>query len=151
MKTIFHTVLMSTLILIGCQVGPDEINYGSDMCDYCHMTIVDNQFAAQLVTNKGRTQKFDAIECMIHALDSKDKTDFAHILIPDFSQPGKWVDAVDATYVISPSLPSPMGANLSGFQSREAAAKILQEHEGEMHDWTEITSLFKQNNNVMSH
>ena len=62
MKKLLPLILLATVLLAACQPSPKPIEYGSDMCDYCKMTIVDQQHAAELVTTKGKAFKFDAIE-----------------------------------------------------------------------------------------
>ena len=91
------------------------------------MTVVDNQHAAQAVTDKGKVFVFDAIECMVNYLQNTG-TDagFAHLVVCDYENPGVWVQADAATFLISESLPSPMGANLSAF-AKESHCTRLQE------------------------
>ena len=67
MKSLTSLVLIISL-LSACTPAPKPIEYGSDMCHYCKMTIMDKQHAAELVTDKGKVFPFDAIECMIHYL-----------------------------------------------------------------------------------
>ena len=50
----------------GCSNAPEPIAYGHMSCDFCKMTVVDQQYAAQLVTTKGKSFVFDAAECMIN-------------------------------------------------------------------------------------
>ena len=57
--------LLIILILVGCKVDPNPIEYGADACHFCSMTIVDRQHAAEFVTKKGKAFKFDATECMM--------------------------------------------------------------------------------------
>lgn len=143
------TILM--MVLASCQIQPDPINYGSDQCTFCHMTIVDKQFAAQLVTKKGRTNKFDAIECMVNFLKTEDENEFAMFLIADFTNPGNLVDATTSTYLISPSFPSPMGAFLSGYADHTAAEHVLQDQDGEILTWPELKSHLNNSHDMISH
>src|SRR5690606_18561210 len=107
-----------TLLFASCNVSPQPINFGSDACHFCNMTIVDRQHASQLVTTKGKAFKYDAIECMVHSLQDEFKnTEMAHYLVADFNQPGELTDATKASYLVSEKLQSPMGANLSAFLS----------------------------------
>ena len=59
------------ILLLSCTIKPEKINFGSDMCHFCQMTIVDRQHAAQYVTSKGKQFKFDAIECMLNEFSEK--------------------------------------------------------------------------------
>ena len=48
------------VLVLGCSPrGPKDIRLGEELCDHCHMTIVDPAFAGQLVTRTGRVYVFD--------------------------------------------------------------------------------------------
>ena len=64
----FLLISAAAVLIIGCEVKPQEIAYGQDACHFCKMTIVDRQHAAELVTVKGKAFKYDAIECMMNHL-----------------------------------------------------------------------------------
>ena len=148
MKRMTYTLIVLMVVAMGCKVEPEPIRYGSDVCQYCHMTIVDKQHAAELVTRKGRAAKFDAIECMINQL--KSENDFELFLIADYSQPGVLVDATAATYVISPAIPSPMGAFLSGFVGKDSAEKFRNNNGGQMYNWSELKTYFSYTDGIIS-
>lgn len=140
MKKFF--LLSFCISFLSCEPEISPINYGNDACFFCMMTIVDNQHAAELVTVKGKPIKYDAIECMIRDYKDRDQSKFALILITDFSSPGKLIEGKSAVYLISKNLPSPMGANLTGFSS-ESEAKIIQDEKGgKLYSWKEIVELF---------
>lgn len=132
------------LILMSCSIKPDPIQYGTDGCSYCSMTIVDRQHAAELVTSKGKVFKFDATECMINQLMEVNKDDIALYLVTDYSNPGEWVDATKAIYLISENIPSPMGAYLSAFGKREAADRVQAANDGELLTWEELQMKFSK-------
>lgn len=132
------------LLLMSCAVEPQPINYGSDACHYCEMTIVDKQHASQLVTSKGKAYKFDAIECMVHSLQDEFKdTEMAHYLVADFNQPGQLMDAKNASFLVSATLQSPMGANLSAFADENAGTTALEKYEGKLYSWKTIQDHLK--------
>jgi len=138
--SIFFLVLLFT----GCEVKPQKINYGSDNCQYCDMTIVDRQHASQIVTEKGRSYKFDAIECMInYHIEHTDQT-VAMYLVNDFKNPGELIDAKTATYLISPEISSPMGANLSAFHPEQVAQKSQTEYRGKLYEWEALKQYLKE-------
>ncbi len=131
-----YPVALSLLVLsvvFACTPSPQEIHYGEDACHSCLMTIVDERHAAELVTSKGKVFKFDAIECMVRHMKEAKGQEYAHVLVCDYEHPRTLIDADVATYLISPSIPSPMGAFLSAFSTREAATmmqKSAKEREG---------------------
>lgn len=135
-------LLLSLFVLSSCSIEHSPINYGKDACNFCKMNIVDNQHAAEIVTNKGKPFKYDAIECMVEELKERDENEITLFLITDYSAPGKLVDARKATYLISENIPSPMGANLSGFESNKKAKEFLSKNGGKIYSWIELKGLF---------
>jgi copper chaperone NosL len=121
-----------------CTPAPQEIVYGEDACHSCLMTIVDTRHAAQLVTKKGRAYKFDAIECMVEYLNKSEPTEYAYLLVSDYDN-GKLIDAETATYLISPAIPSPMGAFLSAFDEHERAHTLQKSQEGQLYTWKDLS------------
>ncbi|MDT7827463.1 nitrous oxide reductase accessory protein NosL [Pricia sp. S334] len=143
MKKCISFLSILLLVLASCKVEPEPIAYGSDVCHYCSMTIVDRQHAAQYVTEKGRAYKFDAIECMLNDLKNTGYDEIGLLLVNDFSHPGELIDATQATYLISANISSPMGENLSAFSSEKAAAMVQSEQSGELFTWLELKERFK--------
>ena len=138
MKKLMSFISIFLLVLTSCKVEPEPIAYGSDVCHYCSMTIIDRQHAAQYVTEKGRAYKFDAIECMMNDLKKTGYDKIGLFLVNDFSHPGELIDATQATYLISENVPSPMGENLSAFDSEKAAAMVQSEQSGNLFKWQEL-------------
>lgn len=138
MNTKFLKLFVGTAILllaISCKVAPEPIEYGKDQCDFCKMNIVDQTHSAQFVTAKGKQFKFDAIECMVNYLDQNNEEKIAFLLVADYGNPGEMTHAEKATYLISPSIKSPMGANLSAFSEKKLAKEAQQKHSGEIYAW----------------
>lgn len=133
-----------SLIFASCNVEPQPINYGSDACHFCEMTIVDQRHASQVVTEKGKAYKFDAIECMVHSLqDEFENTEISLYLVTDLNQPTVLIDATKASYLVSENLRSPMGANLSAFLNDTSAKKAQEEFTGKLFSWKEIQEHLK--------
>ncbi len=139
----FLFVAIALLILVSCKVSPKPIDYGSDGCHFCSMTIVDRQHAAEIVTKKGKAFKFDAVECMVNHLKDIDVSIVELFLVNDFMDPGKLIDAKKATFLISKDIPSPMGEYLSAFQSRNEAENVEAENKGKLYSWEELLTKFK--------
>lgn len=131
------------IMLGGCKIDPKPINYGSDVCYYCSMTIVDKQHAAEFVTNKGKAFKFDSIECMMNGVKDTDGTEVALYLVNGFNTPGKLIDGTMATYLISKNIPSPMGEFLSAFENKEAADRVQSEQKGVLYNWQDLKKRFE--------
>lgn len=143
MKLILSLILIS-LLLASCTVEESPIVFGKDACHYCMMNIVDKQHAAEIVTQKGKPFKYDAIECMMRDILERDESSIALFLMTDYFAPGKLVDATESTYLISENLPSPMGANLTGFQSKSKAEEVHKAKGGTLYSWNELKLVFKK-------
>ena len=132
------------ILLVACTAEPQPIEYGSDACAFCQMTIVDRQHAAEMVTKKGKAFKYDAIECMIRDLNrNHDISQVALLLITDFANAGHLIDAKKATYLISENIPSPMGANLSGFKDKSEAERVKNQEGGALFTWEQVLEKYK--------
>ncbi len=105
----FLFVAIALLVVVSCEVSPKPIDYGSDGCHFCSMTIVDRQHAAEIVTKKGKAFKFDAVECMMNHLKDIDVSTVELFLVNDYLAPGELIDAKKTTFLISKDIPSPMG------------------------------------------
>jgi copper chaperone NosL len=129
-------------LISSCTPTPEPIEYGSDMCDFCKMSIVDIQHGAELVTSKGKVFKFDAIECLIGYSKEKKDTQYAFELVNDYSSPKELIEAKQSIFLISKNLTSPMGANLTAFGNHENAKKMLGAKGGKLFNWSELNSHF---------
>ncbi len=139
MKNLLSVGIICLLLSVtSCEIKPAPINFGSDSCHFCKMTIVDRQHAAQYVTKKGKQFKFDAVECMLNDLSENGIGHLGLLLVSDYVHPGEMTDATQATYLISEGIKSPMGANLSSFSNKSDAENALETHGGELFLWKEM-------------
>ena len=139
MQTLKHYLIIALLFLFfSCNVSPKPIDYGSDGCHFCRMTIVDKIHAAEIITNKGKVYKFDATECMINFIEEFDTSDIALYLSNNYTVPEELIDATKATFIISENIPSPMGAFLSAFENPSDAKKVQAEKGGTLYTWEEL-------------
>lgn len=121
--------------MLSCTPEQKPIEYGSDRCEFCKMTVVDRQHAAEVVTSKGKVYVFDAIECMVNYIDKNDDTNYAFLLVNDFENPSVLMDAQSSHFLISKAIPSPMGAYLSAFEYEGNASKMQVAKGGNLYDW----------------
>lgn len=128
----------------GCSNDPVPIKYGRDSCTRCKMMIVDQRFGTEIMTKKGKALYFDSIECLLRYYQSPsfDKPTAANILITDASAPGKLIPAELAYYLKSDNYPSPMGENLSAFESAASRDKFLKDFGGEAFNWKELLNKY---------
>lgn len=144
MQTLKHySIIALLLVFFSCNVGPEPINYGSDGCHFCKMTIVDKEHAAEIVTNKGKVYKFDATECMVNFMDDFDTSEIKLYLSNNYTEPETLIDATQATFLISENIPSPMGAFLSAFKNKADAEKTQAEKGGTLYTWNELLAHLK--------
>jgi copper chaperone NosL len=125
------------LFFTGCNTAPVPIVFGSDACEFCKMTIVDNKYGAELITVKGKVIKFDSGECMIRYSKTKgiDLDKIQSVLIIDHVDAGKLVNAKSAHFLHSENLSSPMGGGLSAFEKREDLDLFKNTYSGEYWNW----------------
>lgn len=141
MKTKFLKLFIGTtvlLLIISCKAEPEAIEFGKDQCSFCKMNIVDKTHAAQFVTTKGKQFKFDAIECMVNYIGQNSEEKIALLLVADYAKPGEMTEAEKATYLITPAIKSPMGANLSAFSAKNTAEEVQQKNQGEIYSWETV-------------
>lgn len=142
MKCLYLFLLV--LLLSACQSTPEPIEFGFDTCHFCKMTIVDSQHASLLLSGKGKTYKYDAIECLVRDLYPWQQVEVKKLLVADYQHPNNWISATQAFYLITPAISSPMGANLSAFQSADERAIYNQDQKGTNLRWMELTSFLTQ-------
>src|SRR5690625_5137473 len=142
-KIIF--IFLAVITIASCSKNIDPIVYGEEACEFCMMTIVDQSHSAQLVTQKGKNFKFDATECMINYLEQENnEDDMLHLLSADYNNPGKMIDATEATFIISENIPSPMGEFLSALGSKSVAEELQKQNGGNLYSWEEVKIQIKQ-------
>src|SRR5690606_1343073 len=99
--------------LASCSRGYKPIDYGSDGCAHCKMTIMDARFGAELVTDKGKVYKFDDILCMRQYIDEQNMAEGELMLFVEKYTADKndIVDAQQAVYVHHEYFASPMNGD----------------------------------------
>lgn len=138
-KILCATILM---LVIACSQEPAEIHYGSDECAHCKMMITDSQFASQIVTEKGKVVKFDAIECMaVYQRNHSGELEGAKLWVSNYNNPGEWLPARDAQFVKSEVINSPMGESLLAFPSQQKAKNHLQDKPGKLLQWEKVAKI----------
>lgn len=137
-------ILVLSFIQLSCSRDKSPINYGSDQCAHCQMMIMDKRFGAELITEKGKVYKFDAMECLINY--KIDKPELSESIFNEWTNTidsqGKLMAASDVHYIRSLNMPSPMGMYISAFSERSAALSYLQENIGTLYSWKELNKNF---------
>ncbi|MGO3689692.1 MAG: nitrous oxide reductase accessory protein NosL [Psychroflexus halocasei] len=136
MKNVF--TLLIVFALSSCSNEKKPIAYGDDACDFCRMNIVDKIHGAEIVTQKGKIYKFDAVECMINFKDDMTKEKVDMFFTNHYLKPEELIRAEQATFLISENIPSPMGEFITAFPSKAEAEKVQADKDGKLYTWEEL-------------
>jgi len=139
MKQQILVILALVFLAVGCTETPEPINFGKDQCSYCKMTIADAKYGSELVTDKGRVQKYDALECMINDIKANDPA-YSGLYAIAFNKPKTLISVDSLLFVISPNYKSPMGANLASF-TRQNVPKLEADN---TYDWEGLLDKFDE-------
>ncbi|MGZ5243351.1 MAG: nitrous oxide reductase accessory protein NosL [Bacteroidia bacterium] len=135
-------IIAAVFLMIACgPTKPEPLNFGKDGCAFCKMTIIDPKFGAEMITQKGKIFKFDAVECMINfeAKGYVKREDIAGYYVIDASGKGL-ITVAEADFMHSEKFPSPMGANISAFSKSPENDKIISSYNGKKLDWQQVIS-----------
>ncbi len=136
-------ILSAVFFLNACQSGPQPIEYGKDSCDNCKMLITDSRYGSQLVTDKGKVFKFDAVECLGEYIIDNNMTDNVSLYVTDFFYPETFIDARDAFYLHNDDFRSPMGLNVLATNDKDTLQSFFDEHTGLKLDWSGVLEMIK--------
>ena len=126
--------------LFSCSAQPEPKSFGKDGCHFCKMTLMDQRFGAEIVTKKGKIFKFDDVSCLLAFIKQGEvqESDIAELLVVDYSQSGKLIDAKSASYLKSDLVKSPMASNLAAFQSENELEAVKKELNGSVLSWDNV-------------
>jgi len=145
-------IVLFIYLVAGCSTGPQPIHYGEDQCSYCQMAIVDRQYGSEMVAHTGKVFKFDAVECMVNYYQREltDQYRITQFLVTGFNRPGELIDVSQASFLVSPQLPSPMGMNITAFSDQDKAAEMQSEKNGNIYDWEGLLNNFGNLHSISS-
>jgi len=133
----FKVLFTLFLCLVVTEVGEAQ----TTQCIHCKMNITNDSFRAKATPNIGKTVYFDAIECLVNYLKTRNENSYSNLSVTDH-QSGKFIDATKAFYVKTKAIPSPMGANLSAYSGEAAAKEVQKVSDGQLFSWTELKQRF---------
>jgi copper chaperone NosL len=138
-KTIIYLSPLLLLTLASCdEQGPEPIQINKDLCAFCKMTIVDDRFGAEIITEKGRHYKFDDLQCMVQ-YDSENKTvPVKAFYIHNYAVPGQLIDASTAYYIEGENVRSPMRGDMAAFSGFEEAQDYGERLSAQLISWNDI-------------
>ena len=142
LKSIRTVAAIGLLFLLSCTPQPSPIQYGHDQCEFCKMTIMDDRFAAEMVTTKGKVYKFDDLFCLdkYYQMQQAKDADYQHILVNDYLQKGTLIDLRHAHLLKAEALRSPMAGNIAAFSSLEQLKALVAEKQwqAEITNWSNL-------------
>ena len=143
----FASVTAFIFMFTACNPESKPILYGEDKCEFCRMSIVDQRFGGEIVTQKGKIYKFDAVECLVNYIDERveDETKLKFVLTNTYDNPGGLTNASECTYLKSENMPSPMGMFINPFSERSEAIKQQKQNTGTLFSWEELRADFVTN------
>jgi copper chaperone NosL len=125
---------------------PPAIVYGEDVCDHCGMIISDERFAAAIVLQTGAQRYayriFDDIGDMLAFVQSAnqeegDTSEIVSYFVHDYVD-HKWLNAQEAHFVQTATLPTPMGSGVVAFADHADAERHAQEWHTIVHDFAGV-------------
>jgi copper chaperone NosL len=131
-------LLLGAVLVTACAPAPDDVHWGMEECAQCQMVIGDERFAAQVVDQRGKTYKFDAIECMAAFVDGGALAagDIHSLWVADGRD--SWVDVEEAAFLYSENTRSPMGGGYTAHADGDAARRLQAEVGGELMTWQQV-------------
>ena len=93
LKASFLLFLPFLVSFASCGQTAPQIDYGKAECAHCRMNVVDQRFAAALVTQAGRQYVFDGPECMVPfvAKGTVAEAQVASWYVCDHAHPGRFL------------------------------------------------------------
>lgn len=123
--------LMLALCFVSCAGGPQPIEVGKDQCKFCKMTIMEENFATEAITAKGKVFTYDDLQCMMkHA--NVQKQEGVKMYGANYYSGKEFLDLSTAILVKSAALKSPMAGNVATVSSAADAQKLIAEKGGEI-------------------
>jgi copper chaperone NosL len=149
MKYSLRIFFLTFLFLLGCTPTPEAVIFGSDFCDHCAMAIHDHRYGGLILTKKGKSYKFDSLECLMKfeaeklAKKGSDEHVLARYVFNTFKR-GELIKLEQAHFLKIPKLRSPMGQGIWASDISGDISKAKSEHGGEVLNWSQLKSLLEQ-------
>ena len=143
------SILLAALVVLALaacapgqpEMAPPDIVYGETLCVECSMIISDARFAAgyahEVAAGRYESKAFDDIGDMLVHAGKHAEDQITAWYVHDYASEA-WLDAGQATYVVSPQLPTPMGYGILAFAERGAAERAASEADGRLLTWEEL-------------
>lgn len=131
------TLAVAALLLACGGTEPRPVVLGEDTCAHCRMEVTDARFATEAVTRTGRVNVFDSIDCLSSYVKGAEAGSIAAVWVTDFENPGTFVEAAKAGYLVGSSIQGPMGSTVA-FASLDAARLAQPRFGGTVKEWSSL-------------
>lgn len=137
---IFICFLLSGCSATEIDTSPRNIDPTIDICPICHMSIIDEHYAAQVIDDQGQVQSFDDIGCLsiyMRRLEAEglEETVLA-AYVKDFESV-EWITAEEANFVQG-EISTPMSFGIVAFTTEEKAQKFNEHIQGRLLNWEQV-------------
>lgn len=103
-------LIITILIYYNKQEANIDYEINKYICNNCKMMIIDNKFKYQIITKKGKSFKFDDINCLIKWLkEKKEKTE--NCWGKDYLT-GQWINLNDSIFYKDELIKTPMNSQI---------------------------------------
>lgn len=124
MKSSIPVVFLIMAAVAGCSksaVKPVDI-FPEDMCSHCRMSVSNQAFAAEIITENGEALKFDDIGCMEEFTRNSHDIKMAGAFVKDY-ETKEWLQLEKSTIVVT-GIATPMGSGKIACGDSVRAANI---------------------------
>ncbi|HLR51122.1 MAG TPA: nitrous oxide reductase accessory protein NosL [Candidatus Sphingobacterium stercoripullorum] len=140
-KALMISIPVITLAgLMSCSSGPRPIHFGTDNCDLCVMTIVDERFGAELLTKKGKAYKFDDLHCLKEYINQGNvkEADIGELFVIDYANPTELIKLSEAFILQGGEIQSPMASQTAAFFQADSLEHYKNYFNAEIVLWENI-------------
>ena len=147
-----YIFLLGIFMISSCTIKPQPIDYGNEICAFCSMNIVDQRFGSEIVTNKGKVYKFDAIECLVNfKFENPSISKNTGLLLTNtLDKPGQLIEVEKCQFLHSKTLPSPMGMYLNPVSDEGFLLELQDANKGQVFTFGELSVLIEKHYHGMS-
>lgn len=118
--------MVAAVFFIGCasnEIKPVDL-FPEDQCAQCRMTVSNDAFASEIITNEGEVLKFDDLGCLEQFVKSRDELVAAAIFVKDYDS-RTWLTK-EQSFIVRTSLKTPMGSGNVAFADSLKAKQLIQ-------------------------
>ncbi len=136
-------VLLISLSFFSCNANePKPIKINVDSCDFCKMTISNEKFAAEVITEKGRYYMFDDVSCMIKYAKANKAVVYKGFFVTNYLNEEQFIPVEKGFYLMGGIINAPMGGKVTAFDSNENATSYQTKFSAQKVTWNEVYNAY---------